>query len=147
MLHIAIANRQRRMRLNTGKLRRWSRAVLAGEGIDDADLSLAFVDNRTIHELNRRFLSHDEPTDVITFPLSSPGEVPLSGEIVISAETAAAVARARGHRAEAELALYLIHGLLHLCGYDDMTPRKRKAMRAREAHYLECLGVFVTRIT
>ena len=65
------------------------RVVLEGEGVADAEISLAFVDNPTIHRLNQRFLQHDEPTDVLSFPLSEPNAKRLSGELVIGAEVAA----------------------------------------------------------
>src|SRR5262249_36340354 len=111
------------------------------EGVADAEVSLAFVDNPTIHRLNQRYLQHDEPTDVLSFPLSEPNARRLAGELVIGAEVALAQARERGHDVQAELALYVIHGLLHLCGHDDKTPDGAAAMRERERHYLRELGL------
>src|SRR5439155_859115 len=75
------------------------RAVLAGEDVADYELSLAFVDNPTIHRLNQRYLQHDEPTDVLSFPLGDPKAAKLSGELVIGAEVAQAQAAERGHDA------------------------------------------------
>ena len=69
--------------LDYARLRSVAQSVLTGEGIRDAKVSLAFVDNPTIHGINRRFLDHDEPTDVITFPLSGAGAKKLEGELVI----------------------------------------------------------------
>ena len=69
----------------------------------------------------RRHLGHDWPTDVISFGLSEPGDPTLAGELVVSAEMAAATAREAGADPSAELALYVVHGLLHLCGLDDRT--------------------------
>src|SRR5436190_15533644 len=116
------------------------RMVLDGEGIADAEISLAFVDNPTIHQLNKRYLNHDEPTDVLSFPLSDPSAKKLAGELVIGVEVAQAQAAERGHDIQAELALYVIHGLLHLCGYDDKTDEAARAMRQKERHYLTQLG-------
>src|SRR5205823_1506484 len=105
--------------IDRARLREVVRTVLEGEHIKDAEISLAFVDSPTIHRLNQRYLQHDEPTDVLSFPLSEPNAAKLAGELVIGAEVAKAQAEERGHDVQAELALYVIHGLLHLCGYDD----------------------------
>ncbi len=138
---IAIASPQEVVEVDRRRIREIARAVLDGEGAADAEISLAFVDNPTIHTLNKRYLGHDEPTDVLSFPLSEPNAKRLSGELVIGAEVAQAQAAERGHDVQAELALYVIHGLLHLCGYDDKGDEATKGMRARERHYLAALGL------
>jgi len=107
----------------------------------ESEISLVFVDNATIHRLNRRYLKHDEPTDVLTFPMSDPGSKKLVGELVIGVEVAWAEAANRGHDVQAELALYVIHGLLHLCGYDDRSRSTTKTIREREGYYLQALGL------
>ena len=122
-------------------MREIARAILEGEGVREMEISLAFVDNVTIHTLNKRYLDHDEPTDVLSFPLSEPNAKKLMGELVIGAEVAQAQAAERGHDVQAELALYVIHGLLHLCGYDDKTADGAKEMRERERHYLGVVGL------
>jgi probable rRNA maturation factor len=122
-------------------MRAIARAVLEGEGVADYEISLAFVDDPTIHRLNLRYLQHDEPTDVLSFPLSDQGSRKLSGELVIGAEVALARAREHGHDVQAELGLYVIHGLLHLCGFDDHDPADAAAMRSSERHYLGQLGL------
>ncbi len=139
MFRIAIASPQEVVSLNRRRLRDIVRQVLQGEGIRDAEISLAFVDNATIHQLNKRYLKHDEPTDVLSFPLGEAG-AKISGEIVVGMEVAVAEARRRGHHVQDELALYVIHGLLHLCSYDDKTEKQRKAIRGRERHYLKALA-------
>lgn len=141
MSKIAIATPQELVAVDRGRMREVVRAVLAGEGRADADVSLAFVDNPTIHRLNQRYLQHDEPTDVLSFPLTEPGARRLAGELVIGVEVAAAQAAERGHDVQVELALYVIHGLLHLCGYDDHDEADADAMRRRERHYLGQLGL------
>jgi probable rRNA maturation factor len=138
---IAIATPQEIVAVDRKRVREVVRAVLDGEGVADAEVSLAFVDNATIHTLNKRYLNHDEPTDVLSFPLSDPGAKRLAGELVIGAEVALAQAKERGHDVQEELALYVIHGLLHLCGYDDTTDDAARAMCARERHYLGALGL------
>jgi len=141
MSRISIASPQEAVPIDRARLRDIVRAVLDGEGEPEAEISLAFVDNATIHTLNKRYLDHDEPTDVLSFPLSEPGARRLSGELVIGAEVAQSQAAERGHDVQAELALYIIHGLLHLCGYDDHDDGEAAEMRARERHYLQQLGL------
>jgi probable rRNA maturation factor len=140
MIRVSIASPQELIEVDRARMRETARAVLQGEGVDDAEVSLAFVDNPTIHRLNQRYLAHDEPTDVLSFPLSEPGARKLAGELVVGAEVARAQAEERGHDVQAELALYVIHGLLHLCGHDDKAPAAAAAMRQRERHYLRALG-------
>src|SRR5436853_6856400 len=127
MGRVAIACPQEAVPVDRAAVRQLVRAVLDGEGVADAEISLAFVDNATIHALNKRFLDHDEPTDVLSFPLSDPGSRKLEGDLAVGAEMAQAQAAARGHDVQAELALYVIHGLLHLCGYDDHEDEGRAA--------------------
>jgi probable rRNA maturation factor len=138
---IAIASPQEAVPIDRKQMREIVRAVLDGQGVADADVSLAFVDNPTIHTLNKRYLDHDEPTDVLSFPLSEPGAKKLAGELVIGAEVAQAQAQERGHDVQVELALYVIHGLLHLCGFDDKSDSAAAQMRLRERHYLKQLGL------
>jgi probable rRNA maturation factor len=139
MIRVEIANPQEALPIARAKMREVVRTVLAGEQVNDAVISLAFVDNPTIQQLNKRYLGHDEPTDVLSFPLSEGNLSPLQGELVIGAEVARDQALARGHDANAELALYVIHGILHLCGHDDDDPSNRSEMRKREKHYLSLL--------
>ncbi len=141
MPRISVATPQEIVAVDRGRMREAARAVLDGEGVADYEISLAFVDNPTIHRLNKRYLDHDEPTDVLSFPLTDPGAKKLAGELVLGVEVARAQAAERGHDVQAELALYVIHGLLHLCGYDDHEDADRRAMRERERHYLRLLGL------
>lgn len=139
MPKVSIASPQELVPLDRARLREIVRLVLAEEDIRDYEISLAFVDNPTIHRINKQFLDHDEPTDVITFPYAS-GKV-LVGELVIGVEVALEQARAGGHAVEVELALYVVHGLLHLVGYDDKDAHDRGRMRERERHHLAGLGL------
>jgi probable rRNA maturation factor len=122
------------------RLRKAVRTVLEGEGIKRANISLAIVNDREIHDINRRYLEHDEPTDVISFVLEQDDGL-VDGEIVASAETAAAAAKNFGWSAADELLLYVIHGTLHLAGYDDLKPTAQRAMRKRERFYLAKFGL------
>jgi probable rRNA maturation factor len=138
---VSITCLQELVRVDRVAMREIVRTVLSGEGKMESEVSLVFVDNPTIQELNQRYLKHNEPTDVITFPLSEPGSKMLVGELVIGVEVARAEAANRGHDVQAELALYVIHGLLHLCGYDDRARSTIKAIREREGYYLRTLGL------
>jgi probable rRNA maturation factor len=127
-----------------------ARRTLLEEGVAAADVRVALVDDAAIHELNRRHLSHDSPTDVLSFLLECTsaagrdreGGVPrgsgkqIDGDVVVSLETAARRAECFGWSPQNEAALYVVHGLLHLCGYDDGTAAERAAMRARERELL-----------
>jgi probable rRNA maturation factor len=141
MSKISIHSPQELVPIDRGKLRDIARAVLEGEGEKEYEISLAFVDNTTIHRLNKQYLDHDEPTDVLSFPYSAANAKKLEGELVIGVEVAQQQATERGHAVDAELALYVIHGLLHLCGYDDKSADAEKLMRERERHYLQQLGL------
>ena len=139
MIKVTVANPQEVVVIEKARMRLIVQTVLQGEDEQDAEISLAFVDNPTIHRLNQRFLKHDEPTDVLSFPLSETGAHKLQGELVIGAEVAKEQAAERGHEVDAELALYVIHGLLHLCGYNDHDPQDAELMGERERHYLSLL--------
>jgi probable rRNA maturation factor len=141
MLRIKIASPQEIVPIDRPRLKEVARTVLQGEGVTAAAVSLAFVDDATIHRLNEQFLGHDEPTDVITFPLSGVGAKTLEGEVVVGAEVARTRAADLRHDEQHELALYVIHGILHLCGHDDTTAPAVRRMRARERHYLKVLGL------
>ena len=139
MSKIAIHSPQELVPIDRGKMRDVARAVLDGQDVKDYEISIAFVDNPTIHRLNKQYLDHDEPTDVLSFPYSAANAKKLEGELVIGVEIAQEQATERGHDVQAELALYVIHGLLHLCGGDDLEDEKRAAMRQKERHYLKLL--------
>jgi probable rRNA maturation factor len=141
MSRIAIATPQEIVAVDRARMRETVRAVLEGEDVADYEISLAFVDNPTIQRLNQRYLQHDEPTDVLSFPLGDAKASKLAGELVLGVEVAAEQAVVRGHDVQTELMLYVIHGLLHLCGYDDHDDADRAAMRDRERHYLRQLGL------
>jgi probable rRNA maturation factor len=142
MIRVAIACQRVRTRLTRPWLRRLVQTVLRGEGVAEADIGIAVVNDATIAAIHRRFFDDPSATDVISFPLSDTADGgPLAGEIVVSVETAAREAKRRGHPGKAEVALYVIHGLLHLCGYEDRTKKGRSRFRERERHYLARLAI------
>jgi probable rRNA maturation factor len=135
-IKIEISDTQGFLIVDTRKLVALARRVLEGEGTTRASISLVLVDNATIHRLNRQHLGHDWPTDVISYTLSGPDDSELAAEIVISAEMAAATAHTMSVAPADELALYVVHGLLHLCGYDDRSEPDILRMRDRENQIL-----------
>lgn len=135
MLAIEIADKQTRLPIDRKWFRALTRHVLQAEGVAAARLSLAFVEDAAIHQLNRQYLGHDFATDVITFPLSDSPAL-LQGELVISTEYALAAARKYRRPAHVEAGLYLVHGVLHLCGYNDLEEEEASAMRRRQNELL-----------
>jgi probable rRNA maturation factor len=133
---VEISSIQSHVAVDAVALRALAAHVLRCEGIDRAEVSVSLVDDAAIAPINRRYLDHEGPTDVITFPLSPPDSDELAGEIVISAETAAREAAARRLDPVDELRLYLVHGLLHLCGRDDRDANDRRRMHARQEELL-----------
>ena len=103
--------------------------------IGDGDLSVVFVDDAAIARVHESFMSDPSPTDVITFPADP--EMESAGEIVISVDHARCRATEVAIPFSRELTLYLIHGWLHLAGYDDHTEGDREAMRAAENQALD----------
>ena len=140
MLEIVVARQVKISVFTNKKIIEVGKEVLLKEGIKSALISVALLDDKGIHAANKKFLDHDEPTDVITFPLGEEKNK-MTGEILIGVGVARRHAKKAGHLLQHELTLYLIHGLLHLCGFDDMDPVSRKKMRKRERFYLSRLGL------
>ncbi len=138
MIHVSNATR---FRIAAARVAAAARGALAAERAAHLDVSVAIVSDAEIHELNRRHLAHDWPTDVITFPLRDEGDPDaLLGEVVVSADRARAEARARRIDPREELCRYVVHGCLHLLGYDDREPRAAARMRRRQEAILANLG-------
>lgn len=139
MIQIELANHQSGYAVDTDRLIVATRSILEGEGIQAANISLAVVDDAKIHHLNRQYLDHDYPTDVLSFVLDN--ETSLIGEVIVSAETADRDCHQYGWSGDDELLLYVIHGVLHLVGYDDKQHDSERLMRERERYYLDSMGV------
>jgi len=129
-----------------------ARQVLVSQGTDaTAELGLVITDQQRIQELNRNYLGHDEPTDVLAFqmlpgaeegesedpPFIAPPDGMLHlGEVIISYPQAAIQAEEHRHSVKREVAILTIHGVLHLLGYDHATPEQQRQMSAEEAAVL-----------
>jgi len=140
MIEIELSNQQDAYPADEPRLVEAARRILRDEGIRDAVVSIAIVDDATIHELNRRYLQHDYATDVLSFVLQREN-TRLEGEVIISADTAEANGVRFGWSRDDELLLYVVHGTLHLVGYDDRSAEDQCLMRERERHYLGCFGL------
>ena len=121
-------------------LDRWAAlaaVALRSQGVPAGECNLLFVDDETIHVLNREHLDHDWPTDCISFDYGDdPAPDGLRGEVVASAETARREALERGKSPRHELLLYVVHGVLHLQGHDHIEEHEAEAMEAREREIL-----------
>jgi probable rRNA maturation factor len=128
-------NSKRRIDLN--KIKRAARITLEEEGKSSASVNIIIVSNQKIRAVNRKYLDRDRSTDVIAFPFEAdlPGEAgfaPLLGDVMISSDKAFSNAKVFGNTFREELLLYVVHGILHLTGYDDKTRKEERRMRKRE---------------
>ena len=138
-MEITLHNRQRKVRFSLERLQRLAPLALERCVADPEaqfpsldEVEVTFVSDATISRVHKQFMNIPGPTDVITFD---------HGEIVIGAETAQAYAAASGKTLEEELALYIVHGLLHLAGYDDREPEAAARMhRTQERILSACLA-------
>ena len=116
----------------------WLRTVAKSEGYTLGDVTYIFCSSAVHRQMNIDYIGHDYFTDVITFDYSDlKGEGYVSGDIFIDVETVADNARIYGSTARQEMLRVVVHGLLHLCGQKDKTPRAEKQMHRKEDKYLQ----------
>lgn len=139
MIEIEIANQQSKLAVDRELLVQAAQAILQDHGPSTCRVSIALVDDPAIHTLNRQYLQHDYATDVLSFVLEQSEDV-LEGEVIVSSDTAVAQAAHYHWNPTDELLLYVIHGLLHLVGFDDQTDTLREEMRCAEQVYLKQCG-------
>ena len=137
---IDVAGDQDLVAVDESRFRRAVEMILTEAGIEQAEIEIAVVDDETIRPINARFLGHDYATDVISFPLQRT-DTTLEGQVVLSAETAVRNAAEYGWSPEDEMLLYLVHGTLHLIGFEDATRESRQEMRAQERSVLAGFGL------
>ncbi len=135
-----IQNRQRKFRIPVRSLLVFAGRVASALRLPEGEFTLLLANDRRIRQLNREFRRQDKPTDVLSFPCEPvkgcPGEIPYFGDVIISVETAHRQGLERGNTLEQELKVLLLHGWLHLLGYDHETDqgqmrRKEKALQKR----------------
>ncbi|MBI5779267.1 MAG: rRNA maturation RNase YbeY [Planctomycetes bacterium] len=124
------------VRINPARLKNILKYILKKECQPPGIFNFIFVDNRQIRRLNRAYLGMRNVTDVIAFPLADNRDS-VRGEVVVSVEEAARQSRKLGIPLNREIALYCIHGLLHLIGYDDLSKSRRIKMERKQAEYLK----------
>jgi rRNA maturation RNase YbeY len=134
MTAIAVFNAHPARRRRRKETMRAVRTVLAGEGRRRAVISVVFVNDRFMTKMNGAFLRHRGTTDVISFPLGERGTT--EGEVYVNLDSAVRQSREYGESYAREAMRLVIHGTLHLLGYDDRTTGKRKTMKQREERYV-----------
>ncbi|MCF6179655.1 MAG: rRNA maturation RNase YbeY [Geopsychrobacter sp.] len=143
-MRIQIDNRQKKQKILKRPLRKIAQRILSVSGFPEAELSILILDNSGIQEINRNYLQRDRPTNFISFAMQE-GEggglqPQLLGDVVISAERAAADAVDADIPFEHELTFLLLHGILHLLGYDHERGTKQQA-RQMETRELEIFAL------
>jgi probable rRNA maturation factor len=133
---LTFTNRQRTKPINRRLLRKITQTALGELGVKDWNLTFYLVGARKMAEINEGHMHHDGPTDVITFDYcdATPRKVGrvLLGEIFICVDVAVTQAREFHTTWQSEVVRYVVHALLHLCGYDDLKPAARREMKRRE---------------
>jgi probable rRNA maturation factor len=141
-VRVVVADEQADVAVDVDRWQRLATAVIGDEGAR-GELTLTFVDGEEIHALNAEHMGVDGPTDVLSFPLDAadaavPDGVPvLLGDVVVCPAVAAAQAPQHAGTLDDELALLVVHGVLHVLGHDHATVAETKAMRMRERELLE----------
>lgn len=139
-MKISIIKRDKTVNLPAPLIKKICKAVAEWEGERFDELNLFFVSKEEIGELHDEYFEDPTPTDCITFPLDGPEEsYRVLGDVFICPTVAAEYAHKRGLDPVQECALYVVHGLLHLFGYDDIRESDRKVMKQAEKRYMEIL--------
>jgi probable rRNA maturation factor len=112
---IEVVNRQRRLKIDAERWAGFAAKALAAIGKSESSATIAFVSDKRIRQLNQQFRGIDKATDVLSFPADEPNNL---GDIAVSVETAATQAKENGLLFDEEIAQLILHGLLHLSGYD-----------------------------
>jgi probable rRNA maturation factor len=140
---ITIINLQNKVPVNSKRVKKTVQKVLSSEGIKKSgEITVCFITDREIRALNRKYLGRNNPTDVMAFNLSGPqGQGKICADIAISTDTAIHNAAIFGTSPLFELYLYVIHGVLHILGYDDKTKNEQLIMRKKEKFLLKSLNL------
>ncbi len=149
-MEILIDNRQDKVEMDEdiqAIINRSIRAVLDYENIEEEyEVSVSFVDNQEIREINSEFRNIDKETDVLSFPLEQDflieGEIPILGDIIISCEKALEQAKEYGHDFKREISYLTVHSSLHLLGYDHIDEDEKDLMRNKEKEIMKILKIF-----
>jgi probable rRNA maturation factor len=138
---LTIVNRQHSPKINVRALREITSTLLTELAGPNATLEINLVSPAQMAGVNQTFLQHEGPTDVITFDYREPGpDAPLNGELFICPAVAVTQAREFGTEWRSELVRYVIHGMLHLLGYDDLEPVDRRKMKQVEGRWVRAIS-------
>jgi probable rRNA maturation factor len=138
---VQIAKNFKNINIHSLKLKKLVKAVCNRFGLSKAAISIAIVNSAQIRKMNKRFLRRNITTDCISFDLSDNKKNAVKSlELIVNGEMAVKQAKLRGHSSEAELALYITHGLLHNLGFDDSTKSHAKKMHSVEDEILQQFG-------
>jgi probable rRNA maturation factor len=145
-MEVVVQNRQKSPRVRTTKVKETAEKILSDLEFHECELSILLVDDDEITHLNREYRARDHPTNVLAFPMREGEDTHLHpdllGDVIISTETAEREARHRGSTLGEEMALLLVHGILHLIGYDhEGDSKKAAAMEAKEQEILSRIGI------
>ena len=144
-MEVVVQNRQKRHRVRTAEIRETAEKILNDLGCHGCELSIVLVDDEEITHLNLAYLARDHPTNVLAFPMREGQDKHLHpdllGDVIISTETAEREAQHRGVILQEEMTLLLVHGILHLLGYEHEEDSDKAAlMEAKEQEILNRLG-------
>lgn len=142
-MKIIIRNLQNRIPVNSKKVVKTVQKVLSSEGIKKSgEITLCFVNDAKIKVLNLKYLGRNSPTDVMAFDITEPKDKDkILADIAVSTERAIDNARTFKTSPYFELYLYVIHGVLHILGYDDKSKKDKLVMRKREKDILKALNL------
>ncbi|UCG56350.1 MAG: rRNA maturation RNase YbeY [Phycisphaerales bacterium] len=142
MIVVEITKSFQNIEADLSRLKELIGAICSHFKLLSATVSVAIVDDAEMRRLNAKFLNHNSTTDCLSFDLSDDEALASdrSFEVVVNGERAVTEAHRRGHSSEAELALYVTHGLLHNLGFDDSTAEQAEKMHSAEDEFLQHSG-------
>ena len=124
--------------VNTTQICAWLSSCITDLGYDLGELSIIFCNDEYLHVINKKYLNHDYYTDIITFNYNVGKK--LNGDLFISVDRIKENANSFNENFSVELFRVIIHGVLHLCGFNDKTKDEQKEMRSKENHYLSLIS-------
>lgn len=132
-----------RCAVSAARIKKVVRHVLRAEKIISADLAFLFAGSAFVKRLNRRYAGREDVTDVLAFDMScAPASFGIFGDVVVCVDVARSVSKELGVPFDEEVRRYLIHGVLHLIGYDDLTARQRRLMHRRQEGLVKSSALF-----
>ena len=154
-MFVVINDLQKKTSLNISQIKKIIKCVFKHENVSEVSLSVLFVTNQKIRALNKKYLGRNNATDVLAFD-STDEEVSyktftkkvkeINGDIIISTDAAIKSARSYNTSVEYELVLYVVHGILHLLGYDDHSKKDILEIRKKEEELVKILAKYINKV-